>query len=426
MRINRDSFTRRLVFIPAVFLLVFSLLSVCGADVIAESDVTGLEAGRWLPQLTNSTVIRLLAHGCGLKDADIQAIAALHGLKDLEIPYNHEVTDLTPLLASETLERLFISADMRGALKNITEGTRFEIVMDESNYGLLSLDELDTLSMEQLAKVKTFSLVGDQLLAEGREHFENNWGHGLHSYDIVDNQTGKRRSSKKGLFTNLDRLLKLTGLERLELAGQPLETLDGIQNLTKLREASFSGARFTDASALFEIAGLERISFDLTPVASLAGFQNLKRVEYLNLNDSQVSDISVFKETDFSYAYGRGGLSLSINGIPCKDLSPLAAVRSFSGLHVIGMEASRWLPHLANSTITCLLAHGCGLRNDDIPVLAALAGLKELEISNNTEVTDLTPLLFSDTLERLTLTRNMEKAIQSLGEQVGFEVIIGG
>jgi len=46
--------------------------------------------------------------------------------------------------------------------------------------------------------------------------------------------------------------------------------------------------------------------------------------------------------------------------------------------------------------------------------------------SNNTEVTDLTPLLFSDTLERLTLTRNMEKAIQSLGEQVGFEVIIGG
>ncbi|MDD3572622.1 MAG: hypothetical protein PHP07_06735, partial [Eubacteriales bacterium] len=275
MRIHRRVITKRLPFFSAVFLLVLSLLSACGAGVTAESNVTGLEASGWLPQLANSPVTRLLAHGCGLKDADIQATAALRGLEDLEIPYNHEVTDLTPLLGSETLERLYISADMRGALKGIQADAHFEIVMDESDFALLSLDELDILSAEELAKVKSFSLVGDQLLAEGREHFENNWGYGLHAYDIVDNQTGKRRSSKRGLFSNLDRLLKLTGLERLELAGQPLETLDGIEKLTKLREAGFSGARFTDASALFELAGLERISFDLTPVASLVGLENL-------------------------------------------------------------------------------------------------------------------------------------------------------
>jgi hypothetical protein len=388
-----------------------------------ELQIMGKEASLWLPHISESTVTHLLAHDCRLKDSDIPLLAAIPGLKDLEINNNQEVTDLSPLLASETLERLFISADMRGALKDIGESARFEIVMDESNFELLNLEELDTLPAEQLAKVRSFTLAGEYLLTGGNKHIENRWKNNRNAFYIVDNNTGEAFPAGKGILTDMKRLSGLTGLERLELIGQPLETLEGIQSFTNLRDVNFNGARFKDASPLFELAGVERISFDTTPVTTLEGIQNLKRLESLNLNSSAVSDISAFKEIDFSYAYERGGFSLLICNIPCKDLSPLAAVQQFNELHVVGREASQWLPYLSESSVTRLLAHSCRLKNSDIPLLAAIPGLKDLEIPDNQKVTDLSPLLALETLERLTVSQNMKKAVKSLGEQVGFEVI---
>ena len=390
----------------------------------SELHVIGMEASRWLPFLSGNGVGRLLAHSCGLADSDIALIASLEGLKDLEIPNNQTVTDLTPLLQCKTLERLFISADMRQALKDMRGNAHFEIVMDESNFSLLSLDELDTLPAELLEKINSFALAGGHLLAGGVEWVETRWSDKGIAYYIRNNATGESVPAGEGMLKDLNKLTRLTNLKRLELSSQPLESLQGIEQLTQLRDASFNSCLFSDASALFSLPLLERISLSATPVTGIAGLQNLRRLESLNLNDSKVSDISALRETDFSYAYGRGGLSLDINVIPCEDLSPLQAVRQFSELHVIGIEASRWLPHLASSTVGRLLAHNCSLVNLDIAQLAALTGLKELEIPDNQDVTDLRPLLGCAALERLLLSSGMEKAIKSIEGSASFEITV--
>ena len=390
----------------------------------SELHVMGMEASRWLPHLTGNGVGRLLAHNCQLQDSDIAQLAALSGLKDLEIPGNQAVTDLTPLLQCGTLERLFISADMRQALKDMRGKAHFEIVMDESNFSLLSLEELDSLSDEQLEKVNSFALAGGHLLTGGVEWVENRWSDkGLEFY-IQNNATGESVPAGEGLMRDLSKLAKLTGLQRLELTDQPLESLQGIEQLTQLREAYFSGCAVKDISALFTLPLLERIGLSATPVATLTGLQNLKRLEYLDLNDSKVSDISALRETDLSYAYGRGGLGLTINNIPCEDLSPLQAVSKFSELHVMGMEASRWLPHLAGNGVGRLLAHSCAVQDSDIAQLAALSGLKDLEIPGNQAVTDLTPLLQCQTLERLFISADMRQALKDMRGTAHFEIVM--
>ena len=106
-------------------------LSVGGLSCEDYSPVASIGAFRWLdlngadcekwPDLTQLRVLRgLSAHGDGLDQALFEAVVAAHPeLEELQIPYNEEITDLTPLLELRELRRVVINRDMKKAVDSL-------------------------------------------------------------------------------------------------------------------------------------------------------------------------------------------------------------------------------------------------------------------------------------------------------------------
>ena len=71
----------------------------------------------------------LSAHGSFMDQALFEALVASHPeLEELQIPYNIEVTDLTPLLGMENLRRVVINREMTEAAASIQgKQLRFEL-----------------------------------------------------------------------------------------------------------------------------------------------------------------------------------------------------------------------------------------------------------------------------------------------------------
>lgn len=92
-------------------------------------DLNGSDCAKW-PDMTEIREIRALtAHGSFMDQALFKALVAAHPeLEELEIPYNIEVTDLTPLLGMENLRRVVINREMKEAAASIQgKQLRFEL-----------------------------------------------------------------------------------------------------------------------------------------------------------------------------------------------------------------------------------------------------------------------------------------------------------
>lgn len=83
-------------------------------------DLNGVRCEQWLDALSSCEVYTLTIHGCQMDQAQFERLAAEHGeLKELQIPYNEKITDLTPLLGMENLQSVLISRDMKKAVAGI-------------------------------------------------------------------------------------------------------------------------------------------------------------------------------------------------------------------------------------------------------------------------------------------------------------------
>ncbi len=90
-------------------------------------EINSVDYARW-PDLTKTRELRSLsAHGVnGFGQEALEALLAAHPeLEELEIPYDRDVTDLTPLLGMENLRFVKISKDMSKAAASL-DGQRFD------------------------------------------------------------------------------------------------------------------------------------------------------------------------------------------------------------------------------------------------------------------------------------------------------------
>ena len=375
---------------------------------------------------------------------DIEDLSFLDEIKDPEKTYfSFELVNLENLKSLDALRRfrgeyIAVMPELQDQAQALVDAKRFDRLdiaypsggWNNSGYdsfALLSLEELDTLSDRALAHVTSLCLAGDQLVDLQQYEVWNEWDGRRNHIFIVDRATGERTEVKLSGYSDLSVLSKLTGLRRLVLCMMPLTSLDGIQVMSELEELRVRNCpNLTDASAAFTLQNLRDVEIGRCPITSIGGVQNLTELVSLSIYETKIKDLSPLRDVDYSAAVRDGGFSMSIGGTNCDDYSPLEAVPVYNFLDLNGVDAARWPDLTKVEELYRLSAHGDSLTQAKFEeLLSAHPELEELQIPYNDKITDLTPLLGMENLQRLLVNRDMKKAIASLeGQDLLFEMEI--
>jgi len=103
----------------------FSALT--SVEVFAGLSLEGHDAALWLPYIAESPIYMLDANHCNLVNDQIASIAAIPQLRELQICWNEQLTDLSPLLACKTLEKVVVNSYSTLALASIEGKAHFAI-----------------------------------------------------------------------------------------------------------------------------------------------------------------------------------------------------------------------------------------------------------------------------------------------------------
>ena len=300
---------------------------------------------------------------------------------------------------------------------------------------LLSLDELDTLPAALLRRVERLGIAGDTLFDFDRYDIREDWEHrdrnGNPALQLYDRETDEVTPLAPGSITDLEQLSALTGLRELYLVGQPIQSLDGIQVFSSLEEFSAKGcAALSDASALFALPELRWVDLKCTQVDSIQGVQNLRELRSLEVSNTRVSDLTPLADCDLSAAFEDLGFDLNINELELseEDFAAIGSIRRFQGLAFTDADPAVWMDALSDSEIHYFGAAGDLHTNEDLAAFVSdHPELRGLFLGWAEDITDLTPLLKLEHLERVSIHRDMREAIASLdGQSYGFELEIQG
>ena len=226
-------------------------------------------------------------------------------------------------------------------------------------------------------------------------------------------------------------------LERLEAAGGGAVSLEDLRMLPNLREVGISGGSISDLSPLAELETLESLDLRYNQVTSLEPLAGLPALRLVGFNMNPVEDLS------------------PLGACPALEIVDLCNVPDLTGEDLANLpetlaeltitDVSHRAGALSGMTIRHLVASAAGdpeldvltgirglecltLQEAETVDLSALTdhpGLRELTLSPGVTAEDLSPLLALPALEQVTLPREMEEELLSLGE-VPFQVVYIG
>ena len=380
-----------------------------------------------------------------LSDLGILAgISDGHSYNSIALVGLEAISDLTPLRRLQ-IKHLEIPPQVADQAEELVEAGivgDYEVAYPDGDWQpfdgaieLLSLDELDTLPAALLRRVERLGIAGDTLFDFDRYDIREDWEHrdrnGNPALQLYDRETDEVTPLAPGSITDLEQLSALTGLRELYLVGQPIQSLDGIQVFSSLEEFSAKGcAALSDASALFALPELRWVDLKCTKVDSIQGVQNLRELRSLEVSNTRVSDLTPLADCDLSAAFEDLGFDLNINELELseEDFAAIGSIRRFQGLAFTDADPAVWMDALSDSEIHYFGAAGDLHTNEDLAAFVSdHPELRQLFLGWAEDITDLTPLLKLEHLERVSIHRDMREAIASLdGQSYGFELEIQG
>ena len=388
----------------------------------------------YIDGLNDLSFLEGINNGNGIDQLSLIALYDLYDLSPLKnIKVNHlEVPNHLAVQAEELVNEGFFKD-----YKIIESDGDWEA--NNQPVTLLNLGEIETLPDALLQRVERLCIVGDTLIDLERGDIWETWDNEANKpillYHDYETDEAVQFEFGEGTITDLSKLSKLTNLRTLCLYYQPLENLNGIQNFSELEEFSaLYCSSLTDASAVFACQQMQYLRLHGSPVESIQGVQNLQNLVELDIGSTKVSDISPLKAFNFSYATEQDGFRLSVSGTPIEDYSPLSSIPVLDYLDINNVDETRFILYLKNVEIhrisTCDSFKGRNDENSNEQFAEFIRNhpeLRELQISWNNAITDLTPVLNLKNLERLRVSYDMDAAISSLdGKDYGFELEIEG
>lgn len=294
---------------------------------------------------------------------------------------------------------------------------------------LESLADLELFPESMLCHVTELYVMGDTVYDRDAYFTTTRWnGHAsvpalarVENYELVYLETGE------GTVTSMEQLAKLTGLETLCLEDQPLTNLAGIEKLSSLKQLKVSYCKnLTDISAAFLLDRLERLEVNNTAVSSLQGIENLPRLRYLDVQDTGITDLAPLARGDYSYSAKAGGATLMLSGTGSSDPAFLSGFPYISCLNLqdTGLDLYATLHSMAGCRLETLYLSKVP-NNETVQLLKQFPELTSLTIYDSPKVTDLSPLLQLENLQFVQLNGLSDQAYQSLsGQPVSFRLNI--
>ncbi len=379
--------------------------------------------------------------------ADLADLTALDALSDVN-PYEtlalvglDEIRDLSPLKRLK-IRHLKVPPQVAEQAQELVDSgiaDDFEVSYPDGSWQpldnpveLLSLDELETLPKSVLKHIGSVSFVSDRLYDRGLYDTWDDWEHtdGSNNPGLLlhNRETDETESLTPGSITDLSVFSALTGLRDLCLIGQPLTTLDGIQQFSELESIQIEYCHdLTDISAVFSMQNLHSLNLHRTGITSIEGIRNLTELRWLSLSSTKIADLSPLEGCDFSAAYAEEGFGLSLGDTNVTDFTPLSSIERFRDLDLNGYPPALWLDAVVHADIYNLW---CGYTDElDNETLTAITEqhpeLERLNIPRCSNVTDLAPVLSLEHLASLRVSDDMESALASLeGQDYNFELEI--
>lgn len=289
-----------------------------------------------------------------------------------------------------------------------------------------SWEQFENLTDEECGYVLELCIVGDQVIPPQKyENTEWDWEDDVatlriygHNHNLITDNVGT------GMVENMDQIKKCRNLERLVLKYQPIETLEGIEELKNLKELDVGMClSLKDITSAFDCPELGKIDLSDTKVAIIDGIGKLKKLHGLEIGGTYVKDLSPLDEVDFTYANEHKGFRLSINSDRNLDYTPLENVEKFERLSIDWADYDNCWPHIKAKEITELSAQGFGLNNERLyEISQRYPDIEVLQIQRNPEITDLSMLADCAYLSQIWLSSDMEEAVKSAEQLVGVEV----
>ena len=195
--------------------------------------------------------------------------------------------------------------------------------------------------------------------------------------------------------------------------------------MTELQRVNINFCDLQDYSAVFSLPEIEFIDLNYTGVSSLEGIGANGKLHGLSMNGVKLTDLSPLNGCDFSYAAENGGFIFNYDNEKTKDFTFLSRVLYFCDLNMSGIDASRWVDAVANSRVRNVVAFKFPNQKVFAAFVQAHQDIEVLHMPWNDKVTDLSMTVNLPNLQRLQISNNMKKAINSLkGKTYAFELVI--
>ncbi|WP_257467774.1 leucine-rich repeat domain-containing protein [Bifidobacterium pseudolongum] len=154
---------------------------------------------------------------------------------------------------------------------------------------------------------------------------------GKSSSDIVEksdvDRITKVAASYKGI-TSLEGLEHFTALESIVMDGNPIESLEPIRGLNKIKYASFYECKkITDASPLGNKPELDGIALGGNSIQTLDGLVNLPKLTWIDLYGNQIVDVAPLGNIPSL-------VNVWLSGNKISDISPLARLSNLKKLQL--------------------------------------------------------------------------------------------
>lgn len=329
----------------------------------------------------------------------------------------------------------------------------------QASTGSLSKLGFGNLSLDELAKVEQLYVIGDQSFDKWyfafytdqtkQKVYVNDLDVYLPIGDISDIsdlallKNAKDIAIEANNVSDISPLYKIKTLEGLTINCNPVKSIEGIEALQNLTNATLVFTEISDISPLFKIPSLRNISFENTYVSSIEGIENLKHLEGLRTGNSNLTDISPLNKIDFSHINDTGGFSFEAKGTLIKDFSPLGRIPKFREVSVDLPRIEDILPYITGKEV-----HHVKINDSDISSVAAFSSfvyldvlylngsynlsslegieshetLQDIELVHCPNITDFTPLLDLPNLQRLSVSQDMKGLVSAQLAGADFEI----
>ena len=386
----------------------------------------------------------------------LDGIQALGELRRLTVYQADVLTDASAAFTVQSLEELslrFTAVSSLQGVQNLVALRRLDVndspvtdlspltacpALEEVNFFLpmMTFEELQAQPELVRQNIRSLTIAGNYVFDGSPWWVEEDWIIDPPRLYLHSNETDERLPLTEGAVTDMGELVALLpNLENLDLYGQQLTTLDGIEGLERLRDIHIEECRgITDFFALWRADALESINLRNEPISGIEGIESMKHLIGLQLSGTAVKDFSPLTRVDYSYCtsedfYGWGfNLALDVTGsdrLTYENYDALEAVPVYWSLNMNGVPVDRWLDHIMGKEMHELSCHSCGIRNEQLRAFVeAHPELSQLDLRRNPQLTDLSCLLGLKELRQIWVSGDMPEAIASLGEGYGFELNI--